>query len=276
MFELPEFATLAAQFNDTLTGKRIDRGELDPTPHKSVWFNRTPGEFAALTKGKLVGRSHSRGKWLFTELKPGFELVFGECGGRILYHPPHASVPKKTHLALAFDDGSSLTATTQMWGAMELYKRGEERKREYIRDMRPTPIDPEFTFGYFSSLVRELVEGQKRSVKSLLTQDQLIPGLGNAIGQDILFKAKLHPRHPLEELSGAEVRRLYRSIVSTVKEVVRRGGRSDERDLFDRPGGYTRLMDKNAVGKPCPACGAKVQKIQYLGGACVFCPSCQA
>jgi formamidopyrimidine-DNA glycosylase len=264
MFELPEIVTLATQFNDTLTGKCIATGSLDPSPGKFVWFNRTPKEFAALTRGKVVGKSHARGKWLFTDLTPGYVLVLGECGGRVIYHPPETPLPKKIHLGITFEDGSSLTATTQMWGAME-----------YIRDMRPTPMDPEFTYGYFSDLIAEVGQGPKRSVKGLLTQDQLIPGLGNAIAQDILFGAKLHPRHAIEDLNKTQARRLYRSIVVTVKDVAKRGGRNDERDLFDHPGGYVRLMDKNAVGKACPDCGSKIRKEQYLGGACYFCPSCQ-
>jgi formamidopyrimidine-DNA glycosylase len=194
---------------------------------------------------------------------------------RVVYHPPGGSAQKKVHLTLVFDDGSSLTATTQMWGAMELYAEGQERKREYIRDMRPTPIDPEFTSEYFSRLVSELVEGHKRSVKSLLTQDQLIPGLGNAIAQDILFEAKLHPRHPIEDLDAVLKRRLYRAIVGTVNKVISQGGRYDEHDLYDRPGKYVRRMDKDAVGRPCPNCGSVIEKIQYLGGACYFCPRCQ-
>ena len=44
-----------------------------------------------------------------------------------------------------------------MWGAMELYAKGQER--EYIRDMRPTAIEPEFTLEYLSTLVNELVGG---------------------------------------------------------------------------------------------------------------------
>jgi formamidopyrimidine-DNA glycosylase len=275
MFELPEFVTLATQFNETLTGKRVARGSLDPSPGKFVWFNRKPKEFASLTQGKVVGKSHARGKWLFTDLKPGYVLVLGECGGRVLYHPPDSPLPKKFHLKLTFDDASSLTATTQMWGAMELYEKGQEQKREYIRDMRLTPIDPEFTLDYFSGLIAEVVQGQRRSVKGLLTQEQFIPGLGNAIAQDILFKAKLHPRHPIEAMNRAQVRRLHRSIVGTVRQVVKRGGRYDERDLFGRPGGYRRLMDKNSAGRPCPDCGTKIQKIQYLGGTCYICPSCQ-
>jgi formamidopyrimidine-DNA glycosylase len=34
-------------------------------------------------------------------------------------------------------------------------------------------------------------------------------------------------------------------------------------------------MDKNAEGAACPACGKRIKKIQYLGGACYFCPRCQ-
>ena len=45
--------------------------------------------------------------------------------------------------------------------------------------------------------------------------------------------------------------------------------------LFGHRGGYIRLMDNAAVGKPCHECGTKIQKIQYLGGACYFCPKCQ-
>jgi formamidopyrimidine-DNA glycosylase len=108
-----------------------------------------------------------------------------------------------------------------------------------------------------------------------LTQDQLIPGLGNAIAQDILFRARLHPRRPIGELSSEHRQALYRAIVDTVREVIEKGGRYDEYDLYNQPGGYIRIMDKNAVGRPCPECGGEVEKIQYLGGACYVCPNCQ-
>ncbi len=275
MFELPEFATLARQMNEALTGKVIEKGSLGNTPHKFVWYNRTPAEFEALTQGKTIGPATSKGKWLFVPLEPGYVLLLGECGGRVLYHPAGSPIPKKFHLHLLFGDGTSLTATTQMWGAMELYEKGQEQHRQYLRDMRPTPCEPEFTLDYFSALVDRLKLAEKRSVKGLLTQDQLIPGIGNAIAQDILFKAKLHPRHPIDDLSQSQIRGLYRAIVKTVEQVTKRGGRCDEYDLYGQLGRYTRLMDKNAVGRPCPECGRKSEKSQYLGGACYFCAHCQ-
>jgi formamidopyrimidine-DNA glycosylase len=275
MFELPEFVTLATQINETLRGKVVKNASLGNSPHRFVWYNRTPRAFASLTRGKKLGRAHTRGKWLFMPLEPGYVLVLGECGGRVLFHPAGTRLPARYHLSLSFKDGSSFTATTQLWGAMELYQKGKERSREYIRDMRPTPVDPSFTPGYFASLLDELAQGPPRSVKGLLTQDQLIPGLGNAIAQDILFRARLHPTHPVNTLATRQRRLLYREILATVTEVIDKGGRNDEYDLYNHPGGYRRLMDKHAVGRPCPECGVKIEKMQYLGGACYFCPRCQ-
>ncbi|HEY5270580.1 MAG TPA: hypothetical protein VII97_09595 [Anaerolineales bacterium] len=178
-------------------------------------------------------------------------------------------------MSLTFDDGSALTTMTTMWGAMELYEAGQELERQYIKGMRLTPVDPEFTSDYFTALIDELWQGEKRSVKSLLTQDQLIPGLGNAIAQDILFNARLCPRRSLADLTTGQHRDLYAAITDTVHEVTKKGSRNDETDLFGKPGSYVRLMDSHTAGKPCPECGWTVEKMQYLGGACYFCPKCQ-
>lgn len=275
MFELPEFNTLAKQINQTLHGKVIRLGNLGNTPHKFVWYNRSPAEFERLTQGKVIGQAHARGKWLFIPLEPGYVLLFGECGGKILYHPPNSKEPAKYHLRLAFEDGSCLTATTQMWGAMELYDAGKEQERQYVKGMRTTPLDAEFTPAYFSDLIDSLLSGEKRSIKGLLTQDQLIPGLGNAIAQDILFKACLHPRRSIADLNPVQRKALYAAILETVHQAIDLGGRYDEVDLYNQPGGYVRLMDKKTAGQACPECRRTIEKIQYLGGACYFCPQCQ-
>jgi len=275
MFELPEFTTLVKQMNETLKGKVIREGKLGNLPHKFVWYNRKPDEFARLTQGKRVGKTWAKGKWLFAPLEPGYVLVFGECGGKILYHPAGSAPPSKYHLLIHFDDGSALSATTQMWGAMELYEKGKERQRQYIKDMRTTPVEPGFTFAYFSALIDEVTQIEKKSAKGLLTQDQLIPGLGNAIAQDILFRARLSPKRPIGDLTKPQRRQLYNAIAQTVRAIIAQGGRYDEFDLYGNPGKYVRLMDKNALARPCPECGRRIEKIAYLGGACYFCANCQ-
>jgi formamidopyrimidine-DNA glycosylase len=266
---------LAGQFNQTLRGKTVRKGSLGNSPHKFVWYNRSHDEFEQLIGCKTIGETRAKGRWLLTDLDPGYRLVLGECGGKVLYHPTPQTLPAKYHLRLEFADGSYLTGMTQMWGAFELYEAGLEMERQYIKDMRPTPIDPDFTFAYFSNLIDELNAGEKRSAKALLTQEQLIPGLGNAIAQDILFRAGLHPRHPLTALNPVQRGELYKAILETVQAVIQKGGRYDEVDLYNQPGGYVRMMDSKSAGKACPVCGSTIEKIQYLGGACYFCPGCQ-
>ncbi len=275
MFELPEFITLAKQINETLQGKTIRRGILGNKPHKFVWYNRAHDEFEKLTQGKAIGEVQAKGKWLFIPLEPGYVLLLGECGGKMLYHSPGSKVPKTYHLCITFKDNSFFTETTQMWGAIELYEKGQEQDRELIKDMRITPIENEFTFDYFCALIDTLLTGKKQSVKGLLTQDQLIPGLGNAITQDILFRACLHPRHSIDDLTIDKRQALYNAILQTVRETIEKGGRYDEYDLYNTPGKYVRIMDKNSVGSPCSECGNTIEKMQYLGGTCYFCPTCQ-
>jgi formamidopyrimidine-DNA glycosylase len=295
VFELPESTVIAAQMNDVLPGRIVAAGHLGnapetpaggellgrrgapgPAPHKFVWYDRPDEEFAALTAGLTAGRAWSEGKWLFLALDPGRVLLLGEWGGRVGYHAAGEPLPARYHVWLEFADGSSLVAITQMWGGVHLCEAGREHEVKYVRDMRPTPVDEAFDQAAFTKLVAAAQQGGKRSVKGLLTQDQLIPGLGNAIAQDIMFRARLHPRRGLETLDEAEVSGLHAAITGTVRDVIAAGGRYDERDLFGRPGGYVRVMDAKAVGRPCPACGAPIEKISYLGGACYLCPACQA
>jgi formamidopyrimidine-DNA glycosylase len=275
MFELPELINLSRQFNDTLLGKTIRTGSLGNSPHKFVWYNRSETEFMQLAQAKQVGHTRARGRWLFTPLDPGYVLVLGELGGKILFHAPGTKLPAKYHMHLEFEDGSLLTVAIQMWGAIELYETGKEQERQYIQGMRAAPLDAEFTLDYFSGLINALIPGEKRSVKGLLTQEQLIPGLGNSIAQDILFNARLHPRHPIDQLTVTQTNDLYKAILETVNTAIAAGGRNDEVDLYGKPGGYVRLMDSKSAGKPCPQCGTTIEKMQYLGGACYFCPKCQ-
>jgi len=90
-----------------------------------------------------------------------------------------------------------------------------------------------------------------------------------------MFHAGLHPRHPIDDLNKGQRRKLYNAILMTVREAIKKGGRYDEYDLYNQPGRYIRSMDNKAVGHPYPECGSKIEKVQYLGGACYFCPRCQ-
>lgn len=274
MFELPELINLSKQINHSLIGLKVTNGELGNSPHKFVWYNLEHADFTKLIKGKQVGSSYVKGRWLFVPMEPGYRLVLGEFGGKLLYSSD-SKKPDKYHLWIEFDNQSSLSLVIQMWGAIELYKSGLEQERQYIKNMRPDPLHQDFTESYFLNLIDQLIAEGKRSVKGLLTQEQLLPGLGNSIAQEIMFNACLHPKKELKELHRSERVHLYETILATMKKAIALGGRQDEVDLYHQPGRYKRLMSSRTVGKPCSVCGAPIQKMQYLGGACVYCPICQ-
>jgi len=69
---------------------------------------------------------------------------------------------------------------------------------------------------------------------------------------------------------------LYDETKATLADATAAGGRNDERDLFGSLGGYERIMHAKSAGTPCPVCGTTIEKLQYLGGACYVCPTCQA
>jgi len=77
------------------------------------------------------------------------------------------------------------------------------------------------------------------------------------------------------DIPEGERRTLYEAIRETLRQAVDLGVRDDERDLYNNPGKYRRILDRRAKGKPCPVCRTPIEKIRYLGGASYFCPSCQ-
>lgn len=275
MMELPELIVLKSQISKALVGKEIHCGYLGNSPHKFVWYNQTHEEFSRNVAGKVLGEPSVKGRWLFLPLVPGYKQIFGEWGGKLIYHKKGDKIPAKYHLLFQFTDGTALSLVIQMWGAVELYKEGMELERKYIKNMAIDPLEEGFTYTYFHSILKKLIPQGKRSVKALLTQDQTIPGIGNSILQDILFRAKLHPKHLIQELSEKQIHLLFDSIQDTVHKAIEQGGRNDETDLFGEKGRYQRILDSSSVGKPCPICSAKIEKSNYLGGACYFCPACQ-
>ena len=274
MIEMPEAVTLAQQMQASLVGKtfqHFSRGELT---HKFLWLNKPAEEFDAILSGLPVTGASSYGRSIYLYAGDTYLLWFGELGGRILYHQPGGLLPAKYHLRWDFIDGSSLTFNLQMWGFVGLLQRSELAAHPYAEAGTP-PLSVRFSIDCFYRLLEEYPEKEKKGVKGFLVSSKHVNGIGNGYLQDILFRAKIHPSCKIPSLSTQDRQRLHAAIQDTLAEAIRLGGREDERDLYDHPGGYKRLMSRERVGQPCPNCGTPIQKIAYLGGACYLCPSCQ-
>jgi formamidopyrimidine-DNA glycosylase len=274
MLEMPEAVTIAHQMQETLTGKTIHHFARGALVHKFLWLSKPAEEYDAILSDKQVTGAKSYGRSIYLYVGEAHLLWFGELGGRILYHPQGEPLPAKYHLRWDFTDASALTFTLQMWVFVNLMEKSELHKHPHAEVGIP-PLSEGFTPERFDQLMEEYPEKTKKGVKGFLVTSQYINGIGNSYLQDILFRAKIHPARKIPTLTVNERHRLYTAIQDTLAQAIKLGGREDERDLYDHPGGYKRLMSSQTVGQPCPDCGSLIQKISYLGGACYLCPTCQ-
>jgi formamidopyrimidine-DNA glycosylase len=275
MIELSEALTIARQMTEELQGKRIESATRGNSPHKFAFYTGPPEKYESILKGKTMGRATEHGSLILAAVEPDHLIVLGGGGERILYHLSERTLPKKRHLLLHFEDGSYLTVTVQGWGSVQLLHESEVAGHPYVGKKGVSPLSDEFTFDAFDGLFEGLEADDKRSVKYFVISEPGVLGVGNGYLQDILFRAKIHPKRRVVEMAESERRALYDAIRGTLRQAADLGGRDTERDLYNQRGGYSRILHSKARGKPCSECGALIEKIQYLGGACYFCPSCQ-
>jgi len=274
MIEMPEAMTIAHQMDETLTGKTISHFARGVLVHKFLWLSKPAEEYDTFLAGKPVTGAKSYGRSIYLYVGATHLLWFGELGGRILYHSARQPLPPKYHLRWDFSDASAMTFNMQMWGFVGLLEKSEIPQHPYAEVGIP-PLSDRFTLERFDQLLEEYPEKTKKGVKGFLVTSKHINGIGNGYLQDILFKAKIHPSRKIATVKPEERSKVYAAIQDTMAEAIKLGGREDEHDLYDHPGGYKRLMSNQTAGQPCPNCGTVIQKIAYLGGACYICPNCQ-
>lgn len=275
MIELPEAEIIAGQMNSTLGGKKVISVMKGDTPHKFAFFNKAIADYGSILNNKQLGLTRSHGNAILTSIGLDHTLVLGGGGERILNHEEEKSIPKKHQLLLGFQDRTFLTVTIQGWGNVLLLPNDELETHPHVKLDQFTPLSKEFTFDYLKTLFNNLEVTDTRSIKFFIISQPGIWGIGNGYLQEILFHTGIHPKRKAVDLNIDEINKLYSAILNTVKKAIELGGRDNERDLFNKPGQFSRLMDSKTVGNPCPVCGTLIQKIQYLGGACYLCPICQ-
>jgi len=275
MIELPEAMVVARQMSQELQGKRIASCVRGNESHKFAFYSRTAEAYETILGGKVMGATTGHGSAILASVEPDYTLVLGGGGERILFHKTESALPKKHHLLLRYQDGTCLTVTVQGWGNVLLLDRSELVEHPHVGVGRVAALSEGFTFETFQGLFGGLEQGDKRSVKFFVISEPGVWGVGNGYLQDILFRARLHPKRRAVDLDEEERHALYRAIRLTLQQAVELGGRDTERDLYNRAGAYRRIMHSKSVGRPCPECGTPIEKMQYLGGACYVCPECR-
>jgi formamidopyrimidine-DNA glycosylase len=272
MLELPESSTIARQLNETIKGKEIKFVEANKSPHKFAWYSGNPDDYDTLLSGKRIGCSSARGGMVEIEAEE-FRILLCD-GATPKFHSDYRKAPIKHQLYIEFTDDSALVATVQMYGGLYVFKEGQNDNPYYLGACaKPSPLSDEFTYEYFCSLYTDNLSN--KSVKAFLATEQRMPGVGNGVLQDILFKSGNHPKRKMNTLSEDELHNLYTSVRSVLGEMTVKGGRDTEKDLYGNQGGYLSYLSKNTYMTPCTKCGYEIRRESFLGGNIYFCEHCQ-
>ena len=261
MPELPDVAVYIESLERRILGARLLRVAL-----LNPFLLRTAVPPIGAAEGRKVLALRRLGKRIVLALEGELFLVIHlMIAGRLQWESR-----RKGLAVLEFDTGKLILteAGTKRRASLHLVQ-GEAA----LAAMDPGGID---VFSADLPLFRKRLQGENHTVKRALTDPHLFSGIGNAYSDEILHRARLSPFLNTAQMEDEEVARLHRAAKDVLREWTDRlrkqaGGGFPEK--------VTAFRDEMAVhgryGKPCPVCGAPVQRIVYAENETNYCARCQ-
>ena len=108
---------------------------------------------------------------------------------------------------------------------------------------------------------------RRGTVKSGLTDQSVLAGIGNLLADEILWRARLHPARQARDLTEGERRRLH----TDMRRVLRSSMKAD--CVPPRRSWLTGHRDD--ADPTCPRCGTGLHRDRVAGRGTVWCPNCQ-
>ncbi len=267
MPELPDLTVYLESLAARIANRRLARVRL-----LNPFLLRTALPPIARVEGRKVLNLRRLGKRIVVGLEDELYLVLHlMIAGRLRWIEGNNKAPARITLALfEFDNG--VLAFTEAGTKRRASLHVVEGKAA-LDAMNPGGIEVmEVDLGTF----RERLIGENHTLKRALTDPRLFAGIGNAYSDEILHRARLSPVALTGQLTQEEIARLF----SSTREVL---GQWTERLRANAGAGFpekvTAFREGMAVhgryGKPCPVCGAPVQRIVYAENETNYCARCQ-
>jgi formamidopyrimidine-DNA glycosylase len=265
--ELPDVTVYIEALEERTLGQTLERVRLaSPFLLRSV----TPPLQEA--EGRKVKRFRRIGKRIAMGLDNDVWLVLHlMIAGRLHWRAKGIKLAGRQNLA-AFDfpNGSVLLTEAGSQRRAALHVASGEAA---LRDLDPGGL--EVLDAGLTAFTKALT-ARNHTLKRALTDPRIFSGIGNAYSDEILHRAMLSPVALTQKMKPEEIERLYQATRQSLIEWV-------ERLRAERKGGFpekvTAFRPTMAVhgkyGKPCPRCGAKIQRIRYASNETNYCAVCQ-
>jgi len=265
--ELPDLTVYLERLAARIANRRLTRIRL-----LNPFLLRTALPPIASVEGKKVLNLRRLGKRIVIELEGDLYLVLHlMIAGRLRWIEGNSKAPARITLALLeFDNGvlAFTEAGTKRRASLHLVEG-----KAALDAMNPGGVEVmEVDLRTF----RERLIGENHTLKRALTDPRLFAGIGNAYSDEILHRARLSPVALSGQLTEEEISRLFTSTREVLVKWTERL-RADAGAGF--PEKVTAFREGMAVhgryGKPCPVCGAPVQRIVYAENETNYCARCQ-
>ena len=300
MPELPEVETVRASLARDLVGKKIKAVAVDNG--RVVRRHKTAKEFRALLEGHSIKSVERLGKNLVFGLDNATHLVvhLGMSGQLLRAKGPKEPKPKHTHVVFTFTQGGELRyVDPRTFGELYVSKpplEGTEAEiskfarlsiggdglalRRQVPELAHLGIDPfEDQIGW--DRLAAILRSRTTMLKIVLTDQDIIAGIGNIYADEILYAAGLGPDRAADSLSTIEIRRLHRTITELLTDAIKYGGSTLDDEQFVNPDGKPGTFQQrhqvyNREGLACLHCRRPIVRITLRQRSTFFCEKCQS
>jgi formamidopyrimidine-DNA glycosylase len=267
MPEIPDVTVYIESLERRIQGKNVERVRV-----ASPFLLRSVDPPLSEIEGKRILDLRRLGKRIVWCMENDLFLILHlMIAGRLHWKDRGAKLPGKVGLA-AFDfPNGTLTLTeagTKKRASLHIVRGEAELAMHNPGGLEVLEADER---AFRQALVRE-----NHTLKRALTDPRLFSGIGNAYSDEILNRARLSPLALTHNLTKPEIKRLFHATRESLLEWIDQL-RKEAGEGF--PEKVTAFREGMAVhgrfGKPCPTCGASVQRIVYAENETNYCPRCQ-
>jgi formamidopyrimidine-DNA glycosylase len=270
MPELPEVEALVRFLTEKTKGATIVRVEL-ATLSALKTFDPPLDSLVGRTfegwqrRGKFLGADLG-GLWLAMHLARGGWVQWREqlAAGR----PKLGKGPLALRVGLDSGAGFDITEQgTEKRLAIWVVRALDDVPQ--IARLGPDPLAP----GFDSAALGAALASRTGNVKTVLTDQSVLAGVGNAYSDEALHVAKMSPFKPVSKLSADEIERLYRALVGVLTDAAERSAGLPAAGLKGEKKSGLRVHGR--TGQPCPECGDTVREVSFATKSLQYCPTCQ-
>jgi formamidopyrimidine-DNA glycosylase len=275
MPELPEVEIAARNLREWALGRRVLGAEAEQTARR-IFRPERPRAFTKALAGRRVGEVRRLGKQILIRLEGGSAPlgVVSHLGmtGKWLRRAEGESPPTHSRARLYLDDGATLHyRDPRLFGRLRLVEGANFGAVPELAALGPDPLHD----GIDAGRLADALGRRRTAVKVALLDQALLPGVGNILASEALFRARIDPRRQANSLTRAEVKRLGSAVRAAIEETIAREAGPEPR-YVEEPGSENPFLVYGRAGERCPRCRrADLARIVQAQRSTFFCPRCQ-